>query len=532
MRADRADVVVIGAGAAGAALTWRLASRGIAVVCLEQGDWLQPSHFASEQTNYEVQLRRGNLGLFPAVRRRPEDYPIVTAGAGPTDMVMWNGVGGSTVHWEGHFPRLHPSDFRVRRLDGVADDWPIAYADLEPFYDLNDRNVGVSGVTGDPANPRRSPRATPPLPLGPSGAAVVRGFEKLGWHWWPSDNAILSRDHDGRPGCDNRGRCNFGCALRAKASADVTYWPKALRAGAKLLTRARVKEITVATDGHVRGVSYFDAKGAVHEQLAKVVVVCCNGIGTPRILLASKSRLYPDGLANSAGMVGRHFMNHPSRYVEGIFDEPFDAATYGSNPLFSQHFYETDSARGFVRGYSLVVYRPGGPASVAWGDSEPVPWGKGHHEEMRRRFAHSVGIAVMAEDLPEDVNRVELDDKVTDSNGVPAPRVTYRASDNTKALLQHGANAARQVLEAAGARTVFDNGRVMNFAHYMGTARMGTDPRRSVVNGWHQSHEVPNLFVVDGSSFTTSAAVNPTSTIGALALRAADGIWSRRQEWV
>ena len=224
-------------------------------------------------------------------------------------------------------------------------------------------------------------------------------------------------------------------------------------------------------------------------------------------------------------------MNHPSRYVEGIFDEPFDAATYGSNPLFSQHFYETDSARGFVRGYSLVVYRPGGPASVAWGDSEPVPWGKGHHEEMRRRFAHSVGIAVMAEDLPEDVNRVELDDKVTDSNGVPAPRVTYRASDNTKALLQHGANAARQVLEAAGARTVFDNGRVMNFAHYMGTARMGTDPRRSVVNGWHQSHEVPNLFVVDGSSFTTSAAVNPTSTIGALALRAADGIWSRRHEW-
>ena len=349
MRADRADVVVIGAGAAGAALTWRLASRGIAVVCLEQGDWLRPSQFASEQTNYEVQLRRGNLGLFPAVRRRPEDYPIVTAGAGPTDMVMWNGVGGSTVHWEGHFPRLHPSDFRVHRLDGVADDWPIAYADLEPFYDLNDRNVGVSGVTGDPANPRRSPRATPPLPLGPSGAAVVRGFEKLGWHWWPSDNAILSRDHDGRPGCDNRGRCNFGCALRAKASADITYWPKALRAGARLLTRARVKEITVATDGRVRGVSYFDAKGAVHEQLAKVVVVCCNGIGTPRMLLASKSRVYPDGLANGAGMVGRHFMNHPSRYVEGIFDEPFDAATYGSNPLFSQHFYETDSARGFVR---------------------------------------------------------------------------------------------------------------------------------------------------------------------------------------
>ena len=531
MQPERVDVVVIGAGAAGAALTWRLASRGVRVVCLEQGDWHPPSEFASEQTRFEVQLRRGDDSLLPATRHRPEDYPIVTAGAGPTDMVMWNGVGGSTVHWEGHFPRLHPSDFRAHRLDGVADDWPIGFSDLEAFYDLNDRNVGVSGISGDPANPRRSARQAPPLPIGHSGAAIVRGFEKLGWHWWPSDNAILSRDYDGRSACDNRGRCNFGCALKAKASADITYWPKALRAGAALRTRARVKEVTVTDDGRVRGVAYFDAKGALHEQAARVVVVCCNGIGTPRILLASKSRRYPDGLANSTGVVGSHLMNHPSRYVEGIFDEPFEPATHTSNPLFSQQFYETDRGRGFVRGYSLVVYRPMGPASVAWGDSEPVPWGARHHEEMQRRFRHSVGIAVMSEDLPEDVNRVELDDTVKDSNGIPAPRVTYRASENTKAILQHGAHAARQVLEAAGARTIFDSGRVANFAHYMGTARMGTDSKRSVVDQWHRAHDVANLFIVDGSSFTTSAAVNPTSTIGALALRCADGIWERRGEW-
>jgi choline dehydrogenase-like flavoprotein len=531
MQPDRVDVVVIGAGAAGAALTWRLASRGARVACLEQGDWHRPSEFASARTTFEVQLRRGDHSLFPAVRQRPEDYPIVTAGAGPTDMVMWNGVGGSTVHWEGHFPRMHPSDFRVHRLDGAADDWPIGFSDLEAFYDLNDRNVGVSGITGDPANPRRSARQTPPLPIGGSGAAIVRGFEKLGWHWWPSDNAILSRDYDGRSACDNRGGCNFGCALKAKASADITYWPKALRAGATLRTRARVKEITVTDDGRVKGVAYFDAKGVIHEQLARVVVVCCNGIGTPRILLASKSRRYPDGLANSTGVVGKYLMNHPSRYVEGVFDEPFEATTHASNPLFSQHFYETDRGRGFVRGYSLVVYRPYGPASVAWGDSEPVPWGARHHDEMRRRFRHSVGIAVMSEDLPEEINRVELDDTAKDSNGIPAPRVTYRASDNTTAMLQHGSTAARQVLEAAGARTILDSGRIMNFAHYMGTARMGSDPGRSVIDKWHRAHDVPNLFVVDGSSFTTSAAVNPTSTIGALALRCADGIWERRSEW-
>lgn len=529
--AERADVVVIGAGAAGAALTWRLATRGVRVICLEQGDWHRPTDFASERTRFEVQLRRGDKSLFPNVRKRPEDYPIVTAGDGPTDMVMWNGVGGSTVHWEGHFPRFHPSDFRTQYLDGVGDDWPVAYTDLEPYYDLNDANIGVSGITGDPANPPRSRRQTPPLPIGESGAALVRGFERLGWHWWPSDNAVISRDYDGRTGCDNRGRCNFGCPLRAKASADITYWPKALKAGASLRTWARVREITVSDDGRVRGVLYFDRAGQLHEQLAKVVVVCCNGIGTPRMLLASRSRRFPDGLANAHGVVGKYLMHHPSRYIEGVFDAPFESTSYTSNPLFSQQFYETDRRRGFVRGYSMMIYRPFGPASVAWGDSEPVPWGAAHHAEMRRRFRHSVGIAIMSEDLPEAVNRVELDAQVADANGIAAPRVTYRAAENTKAMLKHGADAARQLLEAAGARTIFDSGRVMNFAHYMGTARMGHDPRVSVVNAWNQAHGVPNLFVVDGSSFTTSAGVNPTSTIGALALRAADGIWSRRQEF-
>lgn len=528
---DVADVLVIGAGAAGAALTWRLASQGARVVCLEQGDWHRPSGFASERTDFEIALRRGPHSFSPNDRKRPEDYPITTAGDGPAFMIMWNGVGGSTVHWEGHFPRLHPSDFRAHAMDGVGADWPIAYSDLEPYYDLNDANIGVSGLAGDPANAPRSARQTPPLPLGRSGEALVRGFDRLGWHWWPSDNAILSRDHDGRTGCDNRGRCNFGCPLKAKASTDITYWPRALAAGATLRTWARVKEITVTADGRVDGVLYFDRKGVEHKERAKVVVVCGNGIGTPRLLLASRSKRFPDGLANGNGTVGRNFMNHPARYVEGIFAEPFEAESFTGNPFFSQQFYETDRGRGFARGYSLMVYRPFGPMSVAWGDSSPVPWGAGHHREMRRRFAHSVGIAVMADDLPEDVNRVELDPAVTDGHGIPAPRVTYRASENTTKMLAHGAASARQVLEVAGAVEVMDSGRVANFAHYMGTARMGSDPRTSVVDAWNRAHEVPNLFVVDGSSFATAGGVNPTSTIGALALRAGDGIWERRRDW-
>jgi choline dehydrogenase-like flavoprotein len=354
----------------------------------------------------------------------------------------------------------------------------------------------------------------------------------LGWYWWVSDNAIISRDYDGRMGCDNRGRCNFGCPLRAKASCDVTYWPKALRLGARLQTWARVREVTVDPKGRASGVVYYDRAGNLHQQTARVVVVSCNGIGTPRLLLNSKSKLFPDGIANSNGMVGKCFMNHPARFVEGIFAEPFETENFSGSPFFSQHFYETERGRGFLRGYSLMVYRPIGPLGVALGSSEPVPWGPGHHREMRRRFAHSVALVVMAEDLPEELNRVELDPEAHDSHGIPAPRVTYRASENTLKMLAHGAASARAVLEAAGAASIFDNGVIGNFAHYMGTVRMGADPHRSVVNAWNQAHDVPNLFVVDGSSFTTCAAVNPTSTIGALALRAADAIWERRSQWI
>jgi choline dehydrogenase-like flavoprotein len=529
---ERVDVAVIGSGAAGAALSWRLAGHGAKVVCLEQGGWVSPDEYPSARRDYETHVGRGRFSFFPNVRRRWEDYPVLTDGLRPDQVLMWNGVGGSTVHWEGHFPRLHPSDFRVRTLDGVADDWPITYDELAPYYDINDRTVGVSGLAGDPANPPRPPRPTPPLPLRARGAALVRGFEKLGWHWWPADNAIVSREYDGRHACDLRGRCNFGCPRRARASADVVYWPRALRLGALLKPWARVREISVAGDGRVRGVVYSDRQGNVHEQLARVVVVCCNGIGTPRLLLASRSPRFPQGLANSNGAVGRNYMVHPTRYVEAVFEERIDGhAGIAANTIFSQQFYETDAGRGFVRGYSLLAYGPFGPLTQAWGDVEPVPWGAPHHAEMRRRFGHTMGLAVMAEDLPEESNRVELDAAVVDSSGIPAPRVRYRFSENTLRLLEHGVRAATQVLEAAGARTTRATSQPNVFAHLMGTARMGSDPGTAVVDRWNRAHDVPNLFVVDGSSFTTCAAVNPTSTIGALALRAADGIWERRREW-
>jgi len=524
-----ADVLVIGSGAAGAAVTKHLAERGAKVVCLEQGNWRRSSDYPSSGSDYEAQMQRPQFSFDPNVRKRPEDYPVSSAGENPPEIEMVNGVGGTTVVWICEFLRLHRSDFRVKTLDGVAQDWPIRYEDLEPYYDANDREMGVAGLAGDPANPIHAPRL-PPFPLGVAGRIAAQAFNKLGWHWWIFDLGFLSRPYDGRAACDFSGQGWYGCGTDARASTDITYWPKALRKGAILKTQARVREITLSADERARGAVYYDSKGNLHEQRAHVIVVCANGIGTPRLLLNSKCKLFPNGLANSSGLVGRGLMLHVGLNVRGVVSQCLDSHLHPSYvPVFSQQFYETDSQHDFVRGYTLMVRGVGGPLGVA--ASTGVPWGRDHHRVMRERFPHLLSATVFAEDLPDQANRVELDPAARDSNGIPAAHVVYSLSENTRNLLAHGAQRAREMLETAGATEIKEGKASPWTSHFMGTARMGTDPKSSVINAWHQTHDVSNLFLVDGSSFVTSGAVGPTPTIGALALRCADGIWQRRREW-
>jgi choline dehydrogenase-like flavoprotein len=252
-------------------------------------------------------------------------------------------------------------------------------------------------------------------------------------------------------------------------------------------------------------------------------------------MLNSRSRHFPDGLANRNGLVGKNLMFHPFAAVGGIFEEPLDSCIgpIGSI-LFSHEFYETDLNRGFVRGYGLQAVRQSGPVNTALGGfvGARVPWGSGHHQEIADRLGHIVNLGIIGEDLPEEHNQVTLDPKLTDSHGIPAPKVRYRLSENSERMIDHGVARAREVLEAAGAKRVLVS-RVLRPSgwHLLGTARMGDDPRTSVVNRWGAAHDVRNLFVVDGSIFTTSAAVNPTSTIQALALRTADYLDAHRSEF-
>jgi choline dehydrogenase-like flavoprotein len=519
-RDDIADVLVIGAGASGAAFTWSLTQSGIKVVCLEQGGWVPLNAFPTTEPDCQIHWQT-DFHPNPNFRQLPEDYPVNEAET-PISPLMYNAVGGSTIHWGSHFPRFHPSDFCLKTQDGVADDWPLTYKELEPYYDLNDWARGVSGLCGDPAYPLKSERPCPPLAIGASGEVLARGFNKLGWHWWVSDNALSSVLYDGRdPDCG-------GC-LRSMSSSDIIYWPRALRQGARLKTHARVREILVDGTGRATGALYYNAQGNLQVQKARVVVLASNGIGTPRLLLNSRSTLFPDGLANSSGLVGKNLMHHPAGVALGLFDEWFggDDGPRGS-AMLSQEFYETDLNRGFVRGYNMQVLGSGqAPLSAALGGllGQPVAWGPGHHQEFHERFGHTIGITIMTEDLPEEHNQVTLDPELTDSHGIPAPKIQYTVSENTSKMLDHGIERAGEALEAAGAKKLMWAKLRRNAGwHLLGTARMGDDPNKSVVDRLGRSHDVSNLFIIDGSIFTTSACINPTSTIEALALRTADYI--------
>jgi choline dehydrogenase-like flavoprotein len=527
---ERTDVLVVGAGASGGVVAHRLARAGFDVVCLEQGEWPDRSEYPGPKPDWELQAKK-QWSPDPNVRNNPADYPV-DADESEIVPLMWNGVGGSMVLYAGDWPRLTPSDFRVRTLDGVADDWPLSYEELEPFYDRIARDVGVSGLAGDPAYPEGDDLPLPALPLGDGVNDVVRAHDRLGWHWWPAPNAILSAPYRGRRPCAQWGSCMQGCPEGAKGSTDVTHWPQAVKLGARVITGARVIRLIPGANRLVRGAEYVDEEGATHLAEADVVVLAANAIGTARLLLLSACPEFPDGLANSSGLVGRRLMMHPFAVVTGVFEQ-FLRTWMGNvgSRIHCLEFYETDERRGFVRGakWSLAP-STGGPLNAALpARAGDAVWGPEHHRRVRERFGHCLTWGIFGEDLPDEDNRVELDTTKADSSGLPGAKVVYRTSDNSRRLLDFHVARARESLEEAGATSVEQLTLMRNAGwHLLGTARMGTDPASSVVDPWGRAHDVGNLYVVDGSVFVTSGGVNPTNTIAALALRIAEGLVERR----
>ena len=516
----------MGAGASGGVAALRLARAGVRVVCLEQGHWPDRADFRGAEPDWELSAQTRWSGS-PNQRGAPEDYPIDDS---PSDISIlnYNGVGGGMVLYNAQWPRMAPGDFAVRRVDGVAEDWPLRYEDLLPYYEQTDREIGVSGLGGNPVFPPGADPPLPPLPIGRAGLLLARAHDRLGWHWWPETNAILSAPYLGRRPCVQRAACGQGCAEGAKSSTDLSHLPGAVDAGARVIVGARVHRLVLDRRGLVTGAEWTDGQGVRHFQSADVVLLAANGIGTPRLLLNSASARFPDGLANDSGLVGKRLMLHPLATVTGYFDAELRSwQGQAGGAIQSMEFYRSDAGRGFVRGARWSLIPTGGPLRNALGSRGPSAWGREHHREFRRRFGHGAAWVLICEDLPEETNRVELSPTLADSSGIPAPRIVYRVSENSKRLREwHAARAVESLLEAGAHTTQITT--VNRNGHLMGTARMGEDPDASVVDPWGMAHGVANLGIIDGSVFVTAGGANPTSTICALALRAADHLLEHR----
>jgi len=526
MADDFADVVVIGSGPTGGAAAWRLASQGVDVLILEKGDWFDYQGLDRDGPDWESRRARA-LHSNPNIRRGPWDDPIDDAES-PIKPMIGNTVGGGSIYWSAHVPRFRPEDFRVKSLDGVGEDWPIAYEDLQPYYDLNESRLGVAFMPGDPSGPPQGGRPLALPTIGAHGRRMAAQFDRRGWHWWPVD-LVVGRDGDApRNGhCTHIGPCDLGCPSRIRSGADRAYVTEAVAAGARIRTRTRVLELEHDADGTVTAALCADDTGRFRVR-GKRFLVAANGLGTPRLLLLSRSETFPNGLGNSSGLVGRNLMLHPYARVDGVFDEPLGAWVSGEKAgIVSFEFYASRPEHGFKRGLKLQLTGGPGPLATARGAifGAPLPWGAGHHQAFAERFDHVCGFTVCAEDLAEPDNRITLSDTLKDRDGLPAAKMIYKVSPNSRAILDFGMARAREILEGAGAKAIVDTPlRSEAGFHLMGTARMGADPGTSVVDPFGRCHDSPNLYLVDASVFVTAAAINPTATAQALALRTADHI--------
>ena len=516
------DACIIGSGAGGGVVAKELAERGLTVVVLEAGKRLDPLRdYTSARHDWEL-MGRVNHELFtvPALMKYT---------SGNQNQRLWkpvevHGVGGGTLRYICYQPRLRPDDFRVHTDDGVGADWPITYEDLVPYYRKVELDLGISGLAGDPWTPNVEPYPNPPFPYTYNNIILKRGCDKLGIQLWPAPMARLSRYFDGRPKCIQCGQCSSGCMSGAKSSTDVTYIKKAEATGnVEIRTRSVAAKIQVDDKGKAKSVVYFDPNGTACEQQAKVIVVSGGSIQSPRLLLNSTSNAFPNGLGNSSGLIGKYFMQHLSVQSNAIFTERMDSYRGFQGGATSQDFGKTMATHSFARGWRIDLHRGvAGPVQMA--KRKPL-WGKELKNYMRNNFGHVAGILASGEQLPDERNRVALDPEMKDEYGMPVPQITLEWRDNDEAMRVAMETNLKEIYAAAGAQKVLKiSHRPGGAAHNLGTCRMGDDPKSSVLNSFCQSHDVPNLFVVDGSCFVTGGTANPSLTIHAIAVRASEYI--------
>ncbi|MDJ0450739.1 GMC family oxidoreductase [Methylocystis sp. JR02] len=502
------DFVIVGAGAGGATLGCRLAENGFSVVIFEAGPFWRPlDDFVSDE------LSQQNL-YWVDDRITAGDDPIALGGNN-----SGRGVGGSTVHYSMIALRFRPDWFKSRSRLGYGFDWPISYEEIAPFYEEAEEALKVAGPVNYPWGPPRRRYPYRPHEVNAAGLVLARGAEKLGVPWAATPLTTVSAPRGKSPPCVYRGFCNYGCSTNAKQSALTVWIPRALKAGAEVRDLAMVGRIEVDAHGRATGVTYF-REGAWRFQRARNVAVAGYAIETPRLLLNSACPLFPDGLANSSGLVGTHLTTHAGPGAWATFDEEIRWYKGPPNMAVTEHWNYTDDGKDFVGGYAFMSQ---GPLPMAWAQTLATSrglWGEALRDEMRK-YNHVAGFVPVGETEPRLQNCVSLADE-TDQFGLKIPKVTFSYSENDKRLQRHAVRFMSEMLAAAGGYDIWTN--YKDTSHLLGTCRMGDDPRTSVVNSDGRSWDIPNLWICDGSLFPTCGGVNPSLTIQALACRTADRI--------
>ena len=526
------DFVVVGAGAAGGIIAKELSTAGFRVVVLEQGPYMKEEDFEHDELKY-MQLR----AISNDYKRQPNTFRKTEKEKAKLQPAIIYGrqVGGGTVHFTANFWRFHEIDFVERSKWGpIAGtgfaDWPITYAELEPYYTKAEWDLGVSGVAGPFDPPRSKPYPLPPLPIKSSGVLAERGARKLGWHAVPSPMAIISQPYRGRSACLHCGFCEyFGCEARAKSSTLATVIRDAEKTGlCEIRPNSYVRKIETNRAGVVTGVTYLDESGREQFQKAKAVVLCANGAETPRLMFLSESSLFPHGLANSSGKVGKYLMFNGHASSTGLFEHPLNEFKSVPVSRVIHDFYDGDLKRGFYGGGGMdmrfIQYPIGfGLRNLPQGAPR---WGREYKAALGEQYTHTVNAVGHTTSLPVEANSISLDPRVKDAWDLPVVRVTYKDHAEDMKTMQFFHERCKELLDAAGARKQWSRPvREQTFGfHLLGTCRMGDDKNSSVVDKYHRAHDVPNLFICDGSSFVTSGRGQPTLTIQALAYRAAEHI--------
>ncbi|PSQ01891.1 GMC family oxidoreductase [Halobacteriales archaeon QS_5_70_17] len=460
----------------------------------------------------------------------------------PLNHARVKGVGGSTLHWQGMVMRLHESDFRRRTRDGVGTDWPIDYETLRPYYAAAERELGVAGAADNPfAPPREEPYPMPAFPPSHSDALFAEACEALGVATHSVPNARNSEAYDGRSPCVGYGTCKPVCPSGAKYTAEV-HVRRAERAGATVIPEAPVQRLETGGDGRrvARAVYADDAAGGAERTVtADQFVLAAGGVETPRLLLLSADEDHPDGLANASGAVGRYFTDHLFAGMGGTLDEPVGGNRIGFVTGESHQFYDDPGAstRGipgsdadlgpikleFLNYDGTSTVRAPSPVRIALDDGA---WGDRLLDRIRERYGNGVAIGALVGQTPRADNRIALDRSRADDHGNPVPDVRWSIDDRTRRTVRRANEIQRAILSELGVDVEWTVGpeNTGPAYHHMGTTRMGTDPDRSVVDRRLRTHDVANLTVASSSVFPTGGAMNPTLTIAALALKAADHV--------